>query len=351
MNHNIFRRLSSVSNFSPALLKELVEVTGTPFSVGADEVLLAEGEQDDAFMIIVEGELDVIVGKPPVVIAQVGPGAMLGEMAIFGLERKRRATVVTRTPTVGVIFQRDGIELLRQRGHVAVTRLEGQAVHAAAARLREMNERFSALSVGTGLEPVAPGGLLARLRSWLGFSHSLSDTPMPDVGEVLRSSPLFGTLPDHAIATLAEALRPVSVADGDIILEEATYGRDAYIVATGRIGVYRAVRNEKNERIADLMPGDVFGLVGLLHGASRTATCIAEEPSWLLHLSADVYNALTLPSAPGATYLHRAIYEAQAGQLDNANQRVAQLIAALAGVDELDGDNRAIYHEFVSGSL
>lgn len=215
--------------------------------------------------------------------------------------------MVTRSPTTGVIFQRDGIELLRKREHLAVTRLEGQAVHAAAARLREMNERFSALSVGTPLETVPTAGLLGSLRSWLGFSHTQTRGPMPDPRDVLRRSPLLGTLPEATIDAVAAVLEPVSAADGEIVLEEGTHGRDAYIVASGRVGVYRAVRSQKNERLDDLVPGDVFGLVGLLHGASRTATCIAEEPSWLLHLSAEAYNNLTLPTAPGAASLHRCI--------------------------------------------
>ena len=351
MNKNIFRRLSAVSSFSPALLEELVSVTGTPFEIGANEILLAEGEQDDAFMIIVEGTLDVIVGTPPVVIARVGPGAMLGEMAIFGLQKKRRASVVTRSRTVGVIFQRDGIELLRQRGHVAVTRLEGHAVHAAAARLREMNERFSELAQGTPLEPVPPEGLLDRLRSWLGWKHSQTSIPLPDPVSVLKSSSLFGTLPEETIVELADVLEPVAFTDGDIILEEGTFGQDAWIIASGRVGVYRAVRSQPNERIDSMLPGEVFGLVGLLHGASRTATCIAEEPSWLLHLTADIYNTFTLPTSPGAAHLLRAIYEAQADQLDSANQRVAQLVAMLAGVDELSDDGRVLYHELITGTL
>ena len=351
MNNNIFRRLSAVSSFSPALLRELIEVTGTPFEIGPGEMLLAEGETDDAFMIIVEGELDVIVGNPPVIIATVGPGAMLGEMAIFGLARERRASVVTRTPTVGVIFQRDGIELLRRRGHAAVTRLEGQAVHSAAQRLREMNERFSLLAQGTSLETVPPEGLLNRLRSWLGWKHAATSVPMPDPEAVLLRSKLFGTLPGATIQELAGAMEMVSVTDGDIIIEEGTFGRDAWIVASGRVGVYRAVRDEQSQRMDDLLPGEVFGLVGLLHGAARTATCIATEPSWLLHMTIDVYNAFTTPTSPGAPYLHRAIYEAQADQLDRANQRVARLIAALVADGKLSGADREDYQRLMKSSL
>ena len=52
-----------------------------------------------------------------------------------------------------------------------------------------------------------------------------------------------------------------------------------------------------------------------------------------------------------AASLHRVIDEAQAEQRDNANRRVARLIAALAGAEALDGENQAFYHALISGSL
>lgn len=230
-------------------------------------------------------------------------------------------------------------------------RLEGQAVHAVSSRLRAMNERITNLSRGTSLESVPPGGMLERRRSWLGWNRVGTSLPAPDPREVLKQSRVFSGLPRNTLHAFADAMEIVPFADGDIVLEQASFGRDAWIVASGRVGVYRAVRSEHDEKIADLMPGDVFGLVGLVYGSSRTATCICEEPTWLLHLPEKLYSDFTAPTADGAPYLHRAIYEAQADQLDRANQRVAQLIVALMGEGELGDEERAVYHEIITHTL
>ena len=41
-----------------------------PFSVGPDEVLIQEGEVDDALLIILEGSVQVEVGDPALVVAE-----------------------------------------------------------------------------------------------------------------------------------------------------------------------------------------------------------------------------------------------------------------------------------------
>jgi CRP-like cAMP-binding protein len=63
-------------------------MTELPFREG--EALITEGNRPDSFIVIVEGTADVVRGGQ--VIAQVGPGDLLGEVGLLTNE-DRNATV------------------------------------------------------------------------------------------------------------------------------------------------------------------------------------------------------------------------------------------------------------------
>lgn len=351
MDAHILRRLAAVSNFSPKLLDRTFEAAATEFRLGAGELLLEEGELDDAFLILVEGEVEIITGEPAVCVATVGPGEILGEVAVFGERVQRRATVRTRTPVVGVVFSREGMDRLRADANPAVARLEAQAAHAVCARLRAMNERISELAEGTALEGLPPAGLLDRLRDLVGWTRAPAPPPVPDVAEVLASSEIFHGLPRPALIRLAEELAMASVADGEVIIAEGTFGQDAWIVASGAVGVYRAVAAEDMERVGGVEPGQMLGMVGMLHGSARTATCIAEAPSWLLRVPGEVFRRHTLRPDEDARHLRRAAFRGLSSQLALANEKVAALVVALSEDRSLGAQERLAYQRLVVSSL
>lgn len=67
------------------------------------------------------------------------------------------------------------------------------------------------------------------------------------------------------------------------IVEQATPGRDLYIVQQGNLAVTRKEGNV-NRRIANLKDGDIFGEIGLLRDGVRVATVTAQEDSKVFRL-------------------------------------------------------------------
>ncbi len=62
------------------------------------EVLTKEGERGDELMIVLEGEVEVRHGEE--LLATLGPGDHLGEVALREADARRSATAVATTPVV-----------------------------------------------------------------------------------------------------------------------------------------------------------------------------------------------------------------------------------------------------------
>lgn len=311
-------------------LEEALEVALTPFEVGQNEVLTVQGERDTTLMIVVTGQLDVVVGDPATVVATVGPGEMIGDMALFGRDGVRQATTRTRTPSTLLLMEQEGLKTLRAQGNMLVTLLEAQALRTMGKRLRQMDLRITEFAEGTELEQEAPGGLIARFKSWLIPPDPNPAKPAPDVLETLKNTPALEGLAPEIMEALAQELPMEPVPQGTILIQEGRRGGDAFILAKGRIDVYRATRNASNERVATLEPGRLFGVVALVHGAVRSASCYAAEPCWVVRLPGELYNEVEERNDRLASAFRGAVYEALCKQLSSANEHVAVLIQTLA---------------------
>ena len=67
------------------------------------EILFRQGDEPDAAYMLVEGDADVVVDAPDgeVIVARIGAGSILGEMAVL-CESRRSATVIARGSVVAL---------------------------------------------------------------------------------------------------------------------------------------------------------------------------------------------------------------------------------------------------------
>jgi len=88
------RRLSFFKEFGEAEVREVLNAAVRK-RYAAGDTIIAEGEEDDAFYILLSGEVNVQRGELEVDVLH--PGASFGEIG-FILKRGRTATIVARTP-------------------------------------------------------------------------------------------------------------------------------------------------------------------------------------------------------------------------------------------------------------
>jgi CRP/FNR family transcriptional regulator, cyclic AMP receptor protein len=96
----------------------------------------------------------------------------------------------------------------------------------------------------------------------------------------LKSIPLFSSLSEKALNTVAVFASETSVSSGKRLVHEGDYSYELIVIESGTADVIKG-----GEVIASLGPGDVFGEMGVLAGGKRMADVIATSPMRLITLS------------------------------------------------------------------
>ena len=96
----------------------------------------------------------------------------------------------------------------------------------------------------------------------------------------LKTIPLFSSLSEKALNTVAVFASETSVSAGKLLVREGDYSYDLIVIESGTADVIKG-----GEIIGSLGPGDVFGEMGVLAGAKRMADVIATSSMRLITLS------------------------------------------------------------------
>ncbi len=240
------------------------------------EVIFHQGEPGDGVLIIASGQVDVLVAKPRqplALVATLGAGSCVGEMAALFTGRPRSATVRVRQRLVGYALSTAALR--------TATREDPQL----AARL---------------------GGRIAQL----------------DVDAFLKLSSPFARLPSAAIWELAGRMHRRPVQAGEVIVRQGEPGDLFYLVRNGQLEVTRADAGPEEQRpplrVARLGPGDCFGEAALLTDRPRSATVTAATEGELLELSRADFQAVVQRYQSVAAFFRElffARYNAAPGQL------------------------------------
>ncbi|SFB29676.1 ATP/ADP translocase [Cohnella sp. OV330] len=101
---------------------------------------------------------------------------------------------------------------------------------------------------------------------------------------LLKKISLFQGVPRAELAVLADTLKPVTAAAGDVIIREGEPGDCLYMIESGKVGVFKG-----DARVHELRGEEYFGEMAVLTQGARTATIAAEEDVRLWKLDSDVF--------------------------------------------------------------
>ena len=96
----------------------------------------------------------------------------------------------------------------------------------------------------------------------------------------LKTIPLFSSLSDKALGTLAVFASETSVSSGKLLVHQGDYSYVLIVIDAGTADVIK-----DGETLGSLGPGDVFGEMGVLAGERRMADVVATSPMRLITLS------------------------------------------------------------------
>ncbi len=140
--------------------------------------------------------------------------------------------------------------------------------------------------------------------------------------DVLRQAPLFSALDDEAAAALRSSMGTVKLRRGEVLFHEGDSGDKLYIVADGKVKLGRSSADGRENLLAILGPGQMFGELSLFDPGPRSATVTAVTDSAFLSLSHDDL----LKWLDGRPAVANGLLAQLASRLRRANDVVADLV-------------------------
>ncbi len=140
--------------------------------------------------------------------------------------------------------------------------------------------------------------------------------------DVVRQAPLFAALDDEAAAALKATMTSREVSRGEVLFTEGDPGDRLYIIVDGKIKLGRASGDGRENLLAILGPGEMFGELSLFDPGPRNATATAVADTSLLGVGSDDL-ATWLNGRPDVA---RQLLRSLARRLRRTNEALADLV-------------------------
>ena len=140
--------------------------------------------------------------------------------------------------------------------------------------------------------------------------------------ETLRRAPLFAGLNDEGTDELLSKLTSARVHRGESLFREGTEGDKVYVVLTGKMKLTKASADGRENLLAVIGPGEMFGELSLFDPIPRTSSAVAISDSELAALSHKDLRPWISAHPDVAMHLLRAL----AQRLRRTNELMADLV-------------------------
>ena len=164
-------------------------------------------------------------------------------------------------------------------------------------------------------------------------TNTSASSPPPAAAEtpartVVSTTPLFATIADELLRTVAEAGHAVFVEAGAIVFRQGEPGDTLYCVLSGTVRLCRALEDGSEIELRRAGPGDSFGELALLDGGARDATAETVAACQLFVLRRTDFLA-AIPRAPTllSTVLANLVQVVRTTTEDLLRHELAQRVA------------------------
>ncbi len=140
--------------------------------------------------------------------------------------------------------------------------------------------------------------------------------------DVVHQAPLFAALDDEAADALRANMSRVELSRSDVLFHEGDPGDRLYVIIEGKVKLGRTSGDGRENLLAILGPGEMFGELSLFDPGPRNATATAVSDAVLIGLgSEDLVTWLT-----GRPDVARQLLRALARRLRRTNENLADLV-------------------------
>ena len=140
--------------------------------------------------------------------------------------------------------------------------------------------------------------------------------------DVVRQAPLFAALDAEAASALKSTMTTVELGRGEILFHEGDPGDRLYVIVDGKVKLGRASGDGRENLLAILGPGEMFGELSLFDPGPRNATATAVADTTLIGLGSDELGSWL----DGRPDVSRQLLSALARRLRRTNEALADLV-------------------------
>jgi CRP/FNR family transcriptional regulator, cyclic AMP receptor protein len=140
--------------------------------------------------------------------------------------------------------------------------------------------------------------------------------------DVVRRAPLFAALDDEAASTLMQSMTQRHLERGDVLFNEGDQGDRLYVIGEGKIKLGRRSSDGRENLVAILGPGEMFGELSLFDPGPRTMTATAVAETQLMGIGHDDLSGLLA----GRPEVAKVLLAALAKRLRRTNENLADLV-------------------------
>jgi CRP/FNR family transcriptional regulator, cyclic AMP receptor protein len=140
--------------------------------------------------------------------------------------------------------------------------------------------------------------------------------------DVVLSAPLFAGLDEESSLALVARMTPLEAARGDVLFHEGEPGDRLYVVRDGKIKLGRRSNDGRENLLAVLGPGEMFGELSMFDPGPRTATATVVADAELVELGHE--ELFTWLSDKPTVSQH--LLQALARRLRRTNEALADLV-------------------------
>jgi CRP-like cAMP-binding protein len=140
--------------------------------------------------------------------------------------------------------------------------------------------------------------------------------------DVLRQAPLFAGLDEDASNSLVTSMPETAIRRGEALFNEGDEGSDLFVVTSGKVKLGRTSPDGRENLLAILGPGQMFGELSLFDPGPRSATATAVTDTTVRSLG----HESLLPILTEHPDVARALLHQLAARLRRTNEVVGDLV-------------------------
>jgi hypothetical protein len=144
--------------------------------------------------------------------------------------------------------------------------------------------------------------------------------------DALSDFPLFADFSDRELRQLLRLMRRWDLPQGTVVVSEGGPGGSCFIIVSGSVDVTVRVRS-RQQLLAQLPAGSIFGQVSLISGEARTATCSTPNDGIILELERKPCETFLSAGSRTALKFLAALNQDLISALRGADQQLLQLSA------------------------